>query len=126
MPSPQTIESYTRPELHKIVDLYNLGFDLKKLQKEIQNVGLTILIFSLAALVIWLFEFTVERVILKDPEIWAVRLSSLARILTIILSPILALPLRLSHAEKTAKELNTITEDELKKLDALINTATII
>ena len=33
MPSPQTIESYTRPELHKIVDLYNLGFDLKKLQK---------------------------------------------------------------------------------------------
>lgn len=29
----QTLDGYTRSELHKIVDLYNLGYDLKKLQK---------------------------------------------------------------------------------------------
>ena len=29
----QTLDGYNRAELHKIVDLYNLGYDLKKLQK---------------------------------------------------------------------------------------------
>lgn len=33
MNSQQTLDGYSRPELHKIVDLYNLGYDLKKLQK---------------------------------------------------------------------------------------------
>lgn len=27
------LDGYSRAELHKIVDIYNLGFDLKKLQK---------------------------------------------------------------------------------------------
>ena len=80
------------------------------------KIGIIILTYGISALVIWLFEFAVERVILQAPEIWAVRLSPLAKALTIILSPILALPLRLSHAEETAKELNTITEDELKTM----------
>ena len=29
----QTLDGYNRTELHKIVDIYNLGYDLKKLQK---------------------------------------------------------------------------------------------
>jgi len=33
MNSQQSIDGYSRAELHKIVDIYNLGFDLKKLQK---------------------------------------------------------------------------------------------
>lgn len=33
MNSQQTLDGYNRSELHKIVDIYNLGFDLKKLQK---------------------------------------------------------------------------------------------
>tara|TARA_R110000772_G_scaffold2257_3_gene7825 strand:+ start:4756 stop:5193 length:438 start_codon:yes stop_codon:yes gene_type:complete len=33
MNSQQTLDGYNRTELHKIVDLYNLGYDLKKLQK---------------------------------------------------------------------------------------------
>ena len=33
MNSQQTLDGYSRTELHKIVDIYNLGFDLKKLQK---------------------------------------------------------------------------------------------
>jgi hypothetical protein len=33
MNSQQTLDGYNRSELHKIVDLYNLGYDLKKLQK---------------------------------------------------------------------------------------------
>lgn len=81
-----------------------------------QSIGITILIYGLSAILIWLLEFMVERVIIKDPEIWAVRLSPLAKTLTIILYPLLALPLKLSNAEETAKELNTITEEELKTM----------
>ena len=33
MNNQQTLDGYSRSELHKIVDIYNLGFDLKKLQK---------------------------------------------------------------------------------------------
>tara|TARA_R110002073_G_scaffold12269_3_gene54680 strand:- start:362 stop:652 length:291 start_codon:yes stop_codon:yes gene_type:complete len=33
MNSQQTLDGYNRTELHKIVDLYNLGYDLKTLQK---------------------------------------------------------------------------------------------
>ena len=81
-----------------------------------QKAWVAILIYALAAILIWLFEFMVETVILKDPEAWAIRLSPLAKTLTIILSPILALPLKLSRAEETARELSTITEDELKTM----------
>jgi putative hemolysin len=81
-----------------------------------QKVWVAILIYTLTAILIWLFEFMVKTVILKDPEAWAVRLSPIAKTLTFILSPILVLPLKLSHAEETARELSTITEDELKTM----------
>jgi putative hemolysin len=81
-----------------------------------QKVWVAILIYTLTAILIWLFEFMVKTVILKNPEVWAVRLSPIAKTLTFILSPILVLPLKLSHAEETARELSTITEDELKTM----------
>jgi len=34
MPEQTTLDGYTKSELHKIVDIYNLGFDLKTLQKK--------------------------------------------------------------------------------------------
>jgi CBS domain containing-hemolysin-like protein len=68
------------------------------------------------ALAIWLMEFAIERRILKDPEIWAVRLTPLANFLVILLSPILAIPLRLSRSNVLSRNLVTITEDELMSL----------
>jgi CBS domain containing-hemolysin-like protein len=67
------------------------------------------------ALVIWLFEFVVERVILRDPERWAVRLTPLGAGLVALFTPVLALPMRFSDAG-ASRNLVTITEDELKGL----------
>ena len=64
------------------------------------------------AILIWLSEFIVERVILRDPEIWAVRMTPLAILFIQFLSPILALPLYLSKSGET-RNLVTITENEL-------------
>ena len=64
------------------------------------------------AIIIWLSEFIVERVILRDPEIWAVRMTPLAILFIQFLSPILALPLYLSKSGET-RNLVTITENEL-------------
>ena len=68
----------------------------------------------LTALGIWLFEFFVERRILRDPESWALRLAPLARAVSVIMSPFLALPSRLSNPSGEPKQLVTITEDELR------------
>ncbi len=71
-----------------------------------------LLILLVTAITIWLSEFTVERSVLRDPEIWAVRFTPLANFFIVFLSPILALPLRLAK-RKEATNLVTITEDEL-------------
>lgn len=68
----------------------------------------------LVAVAIWLFEFFVERRILRDPESWALRLTPLARAIALIMKPILALPARLSNLGGEPKQLVTITEDELR------------
>ncbi|MBI3158052.1 MAG: HlyC/CorC family transporter [Chloroflexi bacterium] len=67
------------------------------------------------ALVVWLFEFTVERYILRDPEGWAVRLTPLGAGLVLLFTPLLALPMRFSDAAAN-RNLVTITEDELRSL----------
>lgn len=68
----------------------------------------------LIALAIWLFEYFVERRILRDPESWALRLTPFARAISLITLPILALPARLSNFGTEPKQLVTITEDELR------------
>jgi putative hemolysin len=68
----------------------------------------------LIALAIWLFEYFVERRILRDPESWALRLTPLARAVALVMRPILALPARLSNLGGEPKQLVTITEDELR------------
>jgi CBS domain containing-hemolysin-like protein len=68
----------------------------------------------LVALFIWLFEFFVERRILRDPESWALRLTPLARAIALITRPLLVLPARLSNIGGEPKQLVTITEDELR------------
>ena len=69
------------------------------------------------ALVIWLSEFFIERTIRRDPEIWALRFTPVARLLTVLLAPLLALPVAIvKRANGDEQQLVTITEDELKSL----------
>ncbi|MCL5429255.1 MAG: hemolysin family protein [Chloroflexi bacterium] len=77
----------------------------------IQTLGGMLLLIGLA---IWLFEFFVERRILRNPETWALRLTPLARAIALVMRPILALPARLSNRGSEPKQLVTITEDELR------------
>ncbi len=77
----------------------------------IQILGSLLLVI---ALVIWLFEYFVERRILQDPESWALRLTPFARAISLIMQPFLALPTRLSNLGIEPKQLVTITEDELR------------
>jgi CBS domain containing-hemolysin-like protein len=71
-----------------------------------------LLILVVTAIFIWLSEFAVERGVLRNPEVWAVRLTPLANFFIIFLSPVLALPLRLAKRNE-GTNLVTITEDEL-------------
>lgn len=71
-----------------------------------------ILALVLTAILIWLLEFSIERVILRDPEKWAVRFTAPASFIITVFSPILALPLYLSRSGSLSN-LVTITEDEL-------------
>jgi len=78
----------------------------------IQNLGGLLL---LIALLIWLFEFFVERRVLRDPEHWALRLSPLARAVSLLMRPLLILPARLSNrGHSEPQQLVTITENELR------------
>lgn len=69
------------------------------------------------AILIWLGEFLVERQVLMNPEIWAMRLTPLAQVLGFVLAPVLVLPTLLAGRRNTAAgQLVTITEEELKSL----------
>jgi CBS domain containing-hemolysin-like protein len=54
--------------------------------------------------------------VLNDTEAWAIRLTPFADILLKVLSPILALPLKISGSDTPASNLVTISEDELISL----------
>ncbi len=69
-------------------------------------------VILLTGVLIWLIEFILERVVLQDPEGWALRLTPLANVLIIILYPFVFLPLRMSRNTDIQKLAN-ITEEEL-------------
>lgn len=74
-------------------------------------------ILLVTAVLIWFVEFVVERLILKSPEVWAMRFTPLARLLLAFLTPILALPMRLfGKTDADGGRLVTVTEGELKAL----------
>jgi putative hemolysin len=73
------------------------------------------LLLLAVALAIWLSEFFVERRILRDPEGWALRLTPLARLISLVMKPVLAIPIRLSNQGLAEpQQLVTITEAELR------------
>lgn len=74
------------------------------------------LLLAGVVLLTWLFEFLVERRVLRNPEGWAIRLTPLANVLVAIFYPLLALPLKLTNSDEPARNLVTISEDELISL----------
>lgn len=79
-------------------------------------------VYSLAVLVIsglvlFVLEWSVEEIVARNPERWALRLTNFTRVLTIILTPLLVLPLTFSReANGTREGAGTVTEDELMTL----------
>jgi CBS domain containing-hemolysin-like protein len=66
-------------------------------------------------LFILILEFTTERIPLKKPESWALRLTSVGRFLNVVFSPITkALVWLQGTNHQTQRSLGSVTEDELK------------
>jgi putative hemolysin len=74
------------------------------------------ILFLAIAVVFWL-EWVVELVVTHQPETWAMRLAPYVHTLTVILSPLLLLPLALGRRKGEEEEpLITVTEEELKSM----------
>jgi putative hemolysin len=71
-----------------------------------------ILYMLLIAFSLWIIEFVIERLILKDPDTWAVRFTGVANFYLAIFSPIVVLLLKLTHSSES-QNLVTISEEEL-------------
>jgi len=84
---------------------------------QLDNLSLGAMIGILVALlmVILMFEFTIERFPLKDPETWALRLTSVGRFLDVLFSPITKTLIWLQGTyHRAQRTLGSVTEDELK------------
>ncbi len=74
-------------------------------------------ILLLAAVVVFWLEWLVEMAVTHHPETWAMRLAPYVRTTTVILSPLLLLPLALGRRKGEAQEpVSTVTEEELKSM----------
>ncbi len=74
-------------------------------------------VLLLAALALFLLEEIVDIIVLRQPERWAVGLTPFARLLVVLFTPIVALPLALKHSNGADIDTpNAVTEDELKSL----------
>lgn len=79
------------------------------------SLGGMIGILAALLLFILILEFSVERFPLKDPETWALRLTSPGRFIDILFSPITSMLIWLQGTNhKTQRSLGSVTEDELK------------
>jgi putative hemolysin len=68
----------------------------------------------LAAVLLMIGEFTVESYVLHDPENWALRLRIFGRILVILCTPLIAIPLSILGERWKPQAVAQVTEDELK------------
>ena len=74
-------------------------------------------ILLLAVVVVFWLEWILEVTVTRHPEAWAMRLAPYVRTLTVILSPLLVLPLAIGRRTGEAQEpLSTVTEQELKSM----------
>jgi putative hemolysin len=87
------------------------------LQSFASNLLISLGILLLTAFVIFWFEWAVDRYVSRDPEHWALRLTTFVRLLMGVFSIFLALPFSLSGETESSLEITTtVTEDELKTL----------
>ncbi len=74
-------------------------------------------ILLLTAAVLWFIEFSVQWVVLSEPESWALRLSPLTRFLIFTLTPLLVLPVAILRQKSgDPARAGMVTEDELMTL----------
>ena len=79
------------------------------------TIGAIIAILAGAAIVVLLFEFGMEGIILHHPEEWAVRFTPLGYAISFLFSPIAAIMVAvLGSPEALQQKLGPVTEDELK------------
>jgi len=78
--------------------------------------GLLILIgiVLVIALLLMVIEFTVEGNILSEPEKWGIRLTPFAHGLTLVMTPLVYLPVQLLKSQWPAPVAAQMTEDDLK------------
>jgi len=77
--------------------------------------GYAVAIILVSSLITFFLEWTIETSISRNPEIWALRLSSFARILNSAMAPLLAIPYSLTNSNEPNHE-GTVTETELISL----------
>jgi len=68
----------------------------------------------LVAVILMIGEFTVESYVLHDPESWALRLRIFGRVLVILCTPLIAIPLSILGERWKPQVVAQVTEDELK------------
>lgn len=74
-------------------------------------------ILLLAAVVVFWLEWAVEVAVTRHPETWAMRLAPYVSSLTVVLSPLLVLPLAFGRRKGEPQEpVSTVTEEELKSM----------
>jgi CBS domain containing-hemolysin-like protein len=74
-------------------------------------------ILLLAVVAVFWLEWLVEVLVTRRPESWAMRLAPYVRTMTILLSPMLVLPLAIGRRRgETQEPVSTVTEEELKSM----------
>ncbi len=74
-------------------------------------------ILILAAVLVFWLEWLVEVAVTRHPETWAMRIAPYVHTTTVILSPLLLLPLAIGRRKGEAQEpVSTVTEEELKSM----------
>jgi putative hemolysin len=74
-------------------------------------------ILILAVVIVFWLEWILEVVVTRHPEVWAMRLAPYVRSMTVVLSPLLLLPLAIGRKRGKAMEpVSTVTEEELKSM----------
>ncbi len=68
----------------------------------------------LVAVLLMIGEFTVESYVLHDPESWALRLRIFGRVLVMLCTPLIAIPLSILGERWKPQVVAQVTEDELK------------
>jgi len=115
MPKPYAGLNYLQSTLRFL--LVGLIFLIVPRGEDTWSPGIILPFMILIGLIVAWLEWTTERFISRDPELWAVRLTTFVRIGTILFYPFILISLWLSQDDSSTYDTTgTFTEDELKIL----------